>query len=194
MRNILRAFLAPVGLLLLSATGLSAQITLTQGDIGAVGSSYYMGVDTVIAPGYLGTGGANQTWDFTTLSVHEYDTVDFVDPASTASGSNFPMATLAVAQASAGEGYAYMRDDASGLEILGFAGDPFGLGQTFVLEQNPTSQLAVFPLTYQTAWMDTTAVDITVDASNFGIPLVDSVRYKSVQHRDLDPIPPEPQS
>lgn len=172
--------------LLLQGT-IFAQITLTQNDVGAIGSVYYMGVDEVIDPGTtVGNAGANQSWNFAGLNVDSRDTIRFVDPASTPYAASFPAANLCIQQSSLGDGLAYLTSSTSSLEIIGLAGDPADLGQTFVIPQSPSLTVANFPFTYGDNFLDTTEIDITIDGSGLPIPFVDSVRYQSLSFRDLD--------
>ncbi|MEM0998818.1 MAG: T9SS type A sorting domain-containing protein [Bacteroidota bacterium] len=173
-------------LLLLSAGVLRAQPTLTQSDIGPVGSSFTLGVDNDFAPGFnLGPSGANVAWDFSGLNVNGYDTIEFIDPATTPFSTDFPNSNLTIVQSSLPGGYAYMESTPNFLQLVGVAGDPFGFNQTFVVDQDPALRVANFPFTYQDQFLDTTELDITIDASILNIPLADSARYQQIQHRDI---------
>jgi hypothetical protein len=163
-----------------------AQPILDQTAVGQVGTTYYMGVQDTFTPGFsLGSAGASQAWDFSNLLVNDLDTVSFLDPTTTAYASDFPNSNLAVKQASLGDVMAYLVVSSGGLDLIGIAGDVLDMGQTFVLHQNPPARIAQFPFTYQDSYTNLTVIDTTVDASGFGIPLVDSARYKNVQDRDF---------
>lgn len=172
--------------LLAAGLSLAAQPVLTQASVGAIGTTYYMGVADSF-PGGIdeGSAGANITWDFTSLGVSDFDTVWFLSPAGTPFVGNFPTANLAIKQASLNGGYAYMESTASYLDIVGVAGDILGSGSPIVAPQVPPSRVAAFPTTYGNTFSGVTKFDVRIDASGFGIPFVDSARYKNIQDRDL---------
>jgi hypothetical protein len=179
-KTLLFAFIAML------ASFVEAQPILDQTAVGQVGSTFYLGIQDTFAPGFsLGNAGANQTWDFSALLVNDLDTVSFLDPSSTPYGNDFPNANLAVKQASLGDVMAYLVLSSAGLDLVGIAGDVLDMGQTFVLHQNPPARIAQFPFTYLDTYNNVTVIDTTVDASGFGIPLVDSARYKNIQDRDF---------
>jgi hypothetical protein len=160
------------------------QITLTQADIGAIGSEYYMGIDTNLGTSFsLGSAGPNVTWDYTMLDGDIPDTVRFLDPASTPYGADFPSATMSIFQVSL-DGYAYLESTSSALSILGLAGDPAGLGQTFVITQSDPEQVISFPFTYGDVLEDTSAFSITIPFTQ--IQGVDSIRLTSNVERNLE--------
>jgi hypothetical protein len=176
----------PLLVLLLSLGQLQAQITLTQNDVGSIGSVFYMGVDNDFPPGAnVGPSGANVAWNFAGLNVNFYDTIAFIDPGTTPYGANFPASNLTITQTTLPGGYAYAESDNSFLDLIGVAGDPLGFNQTFVLAQEPPLRIANFPFTYQDQFLDTTGLDITIDAAPLNIPLTDSARYRQVQHREV---------
>lgn len=168
------------------AVGVQAQPVLTQAAVGAVGTSYYLGIQDTFSPGFsLGNAGPNQNWDMASLLVNGLDTIHFVAPSSTTYGADFPTANLAIQQSSLNGGYAYLLSSASSLDLLGIAADVLGMGQPVILHQNPATPIASFPFTYLSSFNGTSTIDVTVDATSFGIPFVDSARYKNIQVRDL---------
>lgn len=169
--------------LLLLAFTTRAQITLTSADVGTVGSKYFMNVDTNGGAGIVvGSGGTNMAWDFTSLTPGLSDTIEFLDPASTPYGGDFPSSNLCIFQADL-NGYAYLNSTSSELEIIGFAGDPANLGQTFVLPQLDPLKVATFPFTYQDSFQDTSIVEGTFEFNAF--PPADSARLRSTAYRTL---------
>lgn len=166
-------------------TVLRAQPVLDQTAVGSIGATFYLGVQDTFTPGYsLGSAGANQTWNMASLLVNSTDTVRFVDPAGTANAADFPSANLAIDQASLG-GTAYLLSSPSGLDLQGLVGDLLGTGTPLVIHQTPASRIAQFPFTYQNSFSNTSTIDVTVDASSFGIAFVDSARIKRISMRDL---------
>lgn len=99
-----------------------AQITLTTADIVSEGESRIEKTDSSPEGVTIGNSGANQNWDFSALSADESMEINFVNPAKTVSGADFPAATLA---AEMDGGYLYLSNSADALYILGY-GDDFG--------------------------------------------------------------------
>ena len=99
-----------------------AQITVDSVDMPSIGDTIIMGVDTM--PSISSVGGAGmQTWDFTSLQIHYFDSTLYVDPASTTNGSGFPGSNLAIL----GAADSYQTLSGSALTSDGYAGlDPFG--------------------------------------------------------------------
>ncbi|MFN7014816.1 MAG: hypothetical protein ACK4ON_11170 [Bacteroidia bacterium] len=72
----------------------------------AVGTKVYAHKDTlstITSPGNLG---ANQTWSFTDVTTHIYDSIRALNPSSTPYGSYFPTANLVFIQ---GADYVYLK-------------------------------------------------------------------------------------
>jgi hypothetical protein len=157
---------------------------LDSGDIGAIGSTYYMATDTLIDPTMdEGPSGAGVTWDYRSLGWQSIDTVKFVSPASTGHGADFPTADLAISDPS-GAGAVFLDNTTTNLEVLGAAGDPFGVGVSMLLHFDPTQTLAEFPLTYGDAFLDTLGI-YYADTTSL-IAGVDSARYTSTVYRDIN--------
>lgn len=175
-----------LSVLALLGAWLQAQPVLDQTAVGAIGSVYYLGVQDTFSPGFsIGSAGANQTWNLDTLLVNGLDTISFVSPSSSSYAGDFPTSNLAITQASLNGGIAFLESSPSGLDILGLAADLLNTGSPIVFHQNPPSRVAQFPFTYGNSFQNTTEVDITIDASSFGIPLVDSARTRRIQDRFL---------
>lgn len=162
------------------------QPVLDQSGVGAVGSVYYIGIQDSIPPGVvIGSGGANQSWSLHFLVATSLDTISYVTPASTGHAADFPTSNLAIQQASLNNGFGFMDSNVGYLHLLGFSADLLGTGDPIVAHQNPALVVSQFPFTYLDTYTDTSTIDVTLDASGFGIPLVDSARYKNIQWRDV---------
>lgn len=172
-----------LSIILCAGFGANAQITLTDADIGATGSTYYLGVDSSLDSTFtLGNPGPNQTWNFSALGIDDLDTINFLDPSLTPYGADFPTSNLCITQGST-PGYAYLEYNSSLLQIIGLAGDPANIGQIFILEQEDPLVVATFPFTYGDVTNDTSIIDVTIAYSVF--PGTDSVRYRNVVNREL---------
>jgi len=169
-----RKLLYSASIFCLIATSSKAQITVDSTDMPSIGDTAIMGVDTM--PGalqVLGTGA--QTWDFTSIQIHEFDTVRFVDPSTTFYGADFPTASLA----EEGATNTYQTLDANALITVGQAGeDPFGAGATISAGFVPTQTIITLPSTDGTTFSDTYGFDQTIETASLGLPVpnVDSIR------------------
>lgn len=160
-----------------------AQITLESTDVGATGTQYLMGYDTLPSPGINeGPAGVNQTWDYTGLNVHLIDTVDFEVPNNTPFGASFPNSNLCIISSLEGT-YSYMENTAAGLLLHGLAVD-LGTGSPIVVPLSPAVGVISFPLNYGDSGSGTIIIDETVPFTQ--IPLVDSLRYKSVSSQSVE--------
>lgn len=165
---------------LLTAGSLSAQITVTQWDIAAEGSVIPQARDTMPSGVVAGTGGANQTWDYSSINEHEVDTLTFTNPAWTQNGADFPTANLAAVFGQGGQSFVfYLEKDANGLRGIGQAGDLFGTGM-MSLPLNPADVIIEFPAEYMDTYSGSSGFDETFDGSGIG---VDSIRIKSVTQK-----------
>jgi hypothetical protein len=163
-----------------------AQPVLDQSGVGAVGSVYYIGIQDSIQPGVvLGPAGANQSWSLHFLVATSLDTITYVTPASTGYAADFPTANLGIQQASLNNGVGFMESSSTDLQLLGFVADILGTGTPIVAYQQPPLLVSQFPFTYLDTFSNTSTIDVTIDASSFGIPFVDSARYKNIQVRDV---------
>jgi hypothetical protein len=176
-----KKLLYSISALCLIASISMAQITVDSTDMPSIGDTAVMGVDTLPGPlQVLGTGA--QTWDFTSIQIHEFDTMRFVDPSTTLYGADFPTANLA----QEGATNTYQTLDTNALITVGQAGeDPFGAGATVSAAFVPTQTMITFPATDGTTFSDTYEFDQTIETASLGLPVpnVDSIRlvhYSSI--------------
>jgi Secretion system C-terminal sorting domain len=172
-------------LVCLASLGL-AQPVLDQNGVGTAGDVFYLAVqDTLLPANLVGSSGINQTWDMASLVVMGLDTITFVTPASTGYAASFPSATVGVQQSSLNNGVGFLEVTTGHMDVLGFVADILGTGTPIVAHQTPPLRAAQFPFTYMDMFSNTSTIDVTLDASGFGIPFVDSARYKNIQVRDV---------
>lgn len=164
-----------------------AQPVLDHNGVGIDGDVFYLGIqDTMIPANIMGSSGSSQTWDMTQLQVTGgFDTLTFLNAASTAYAADFPTSTIAVQQSSLNNGLGYLEVTTSSMDVLGFAADILNTGSPIVAHQTPPLRAAQFPFAYLDNFANTSTLDVTLDASGFGIPFVDSARFKNIQVRDL---------
>ena len=109
--------------LVFSSINISAQITVSETDLVNIGDVIYQAYDGAPASSiYLGNSGPNQTWDFSTLQVQDFDTVEFIDPTGTPFGADHPTANLCIEDN--GE-YIYIDKNVQGISIVGFDNYPY---------------------------------------------------------------------
>ena len=171
-------FILILSSVLININNSNAQITLTSPDYAIVGDSIISGVDTVPMGVNVGGTGA-QTWDFTSLQLNLLDTVIFVDPSTTPSGTDFPSSNLAYGSASV----YYQTSSAPNVVVDGLAGeDPFGAGLTIVSQYSPVQTVMEWPSTDGSMFIDTSGYDDTVSTAPLGLPVPDIDSLRMVHH------------
>lgn len=169
---------------LLIGIGIQAQITITEADFAGIGTNLYIAQDTLPDTTLLGgVAGSSQTWDFSAMQNNVTLHYHFSDPQTTAFAAEFTDANLAIDVV--GSGFTMFMDvSSSQIEALGQAGDFFGTGTPIAVRLDPSDKLLVFPKTYQTTFMDTSALSITMYfGQNIGGAQIDSIRFLSVNHK-----------
>ena len=164
-----------ISMVLLICAGLSfqanAQISLTENDAPSSGESYPVIHDTTNLESVdIGTTGASQSWDYSVLSSDENDTIDYLDPASTPAGNDFPASNMSTPYS---DGFIYLTKTAQEIDIIGLTYDTLSihLSDPVIYMEFPTDQ--------NTSYSDigTATVTVPYDTSILG-QTVDSVRFK----------------
>lgn len=173
----MRKLLLSVFALATTLSGFS-QITITQADLGQAGDSIVVGNDNT-PPANLSVGAgssSSQSWNFTSLSVSNINTLKFEYPANTSSGSQFPNADLATERQ---QDTVFYKVTTTAFSIDGITGDPFNLGTTMALDFNPDVKQLGFPSTLNSAFTAVAYFDSTGSCSALGYgSLCDSARIK----------------
>mgnify|MGYP003690817423 CR=1 FL=1 len=161
-----------------------AQPVLTQSSFGPIGTTFYMAIADTF-PGGISSGGAGASvlYDFSTLQTNDNDTIWILDPVDTPHAGDFPTSNIVVQQSSLNGGYLYGELTSNYFDVVGVAGDILGNGAPILVPQTPPSRIAAFPTSFGSSYSGTTTLDFTIDASSFGIPFVDSARYKNIADR-----------
>lgn len=155
----------------------SAQITINNSHFLQIGSKVYQVTDTLPANPNIGSSGANQTWSFTNLNQHTFDSIEAVNPSSTPAGSQFPSSNVALVQQ--GGTYIYLNNSSTELNILGATLPAFNITLPYT---NP-EKVMVYPSTYQTAYSDTSVATVTFPGALLQLPF-DSIRFKQIKYRN----------
>lgn len=110
-----------LSLILVSSFGIystKAQITINSNHIVSAGSIVENAVDTM--PGVtIGPSGANQTWNFSTLSEDYLDTMFFKNPAPLPGSSSFPNANIGLEQSGEDSSWLFLEKNSLGLFVHG---------------------------------------------------------------------------
>lgn len=168
-----------LALLIATAATANAQITITQADISGTGTTVLNAVVDNIPANSISVGGTGaQTWDFSSLQLTSFDTLNFVDPATTPYGNLFGSANTAL-QSSATDGYTYIDLNASSMSIVGLGGydiNSNGVTLTANLQIEPASTILEFPSTLGTSFTTNSATDSTLEDTFTG--QFDSLRIR----------------
>lgn len=129
----------------LASFGLAAQPVLQQANLATPGLSATINVGPYVSPG---PAGANQTWNFASITTSAVGTYSIVNCSSTACSSGFPAANWCYL---AGPEYTYMQSSASQLEILGSSIPTNCVGGEIF---SNTKAVLIFPFNYQASTSD----------------------------------------
>jgi len=152
----------------------SAQITITQADMGQAGDSLIIGTESPTTTMSVG-GTGQQTWNYT-FSVDNINTMKFEYLSNTASGAYFPNSNLAIQRQA---DTLFFGSSSNAFVLDGIAGDGFNLGTSIRADFNPDATVMVFPSTLGTAFIDTAVFDTVVDCAAFGQgSICDSARLR----------------
>lgn len=157
----------------------SAQITFQSTDLPVAPSTFNNGVDTMPSGVVVGPAGANQTWDYSSVTQHITETVDHQTSAASGYSGSFPTATNAITPD--GSTYGFFINTGSAFTGQGLAGDLLGNGSTVVVQFSPTFDLYRFPTQYGGAFGGTYGFQQTASGSSVGQP-VNQVRITYVSN------------
>ncbi len=152
------------------------QITLTNASFPSVGDSAYAINDSLAVGINPGTASASaQTWNFTSLQTHTFDTTIIINPSTTPSAASFPTANLAVIQ---GPGaFGYLTKTTAKVDLIGFAGNFFGM--PLDIHYVTPETVAKSGMTYNTNYATNGSFQVQVSGAMVGQPTFDSIRFTS---------------
>lgn len=160
-------------------SSLSAQITINRNHIITAGQTAIQAYDT--GSYSIQTGGANKTWNFSTLKTTENDTMKFNPPQWLPGYTSFPNANLGIISSAQDSSYTFLKIDNSELSFEGIY--DVTPDTTFATVMKRT--MLTFPSTYNTTF--TKSSSFPIDAFELGfdpdssgpIPFIDSIRISS---------------
>ena len=161
------------------ATTSNAQITITQVDMPSVGSVVVQAFDST---SFLnaGSGGVNQTWNFSSLQNHGEDTITFTNPSWTPYGSFFSGSNLAILTADQYDtSCTYLTVNSTGLS---FDGQMSSFNQGGAVQFIPGVKFIGLPATYQSSYNGSSSFDFSAAIDSMG----DSVRFKEIYNYDSE--------
>jgi hypothetical protein len=168
-------------LLVFSALSVSAfaQPVISNGNnIAAPGFS--TPVSYAIPASGVGNAGANQTWDFSSLSFTPVGTLNTIDPATSPFAASFPTSNYAYTLATT---YSYFQASSSKMEVLAYSITSPGSGNDF--SPNPRTVLK-FPFSYNDTETDTwqkvggSTNNVTITYDGYGTLITPSATYSNV--------------
>jgi len=158
-------------------TEVPVSITVDGTNAPMVGDVIYLSEDTLLQDYIDMASGENTSWNFDWLTEHDVDTMTFIDPSTTANGSLFVDANLAIETEPMSN--MFLNSSATGVEVLGMSANmeespiPIALGF-----QDPMS-LIFYPMTFGDDFSDNFS---SVNTIAFNIELdgvvVDSIRME----------------
>lgn len=150
-------------LIAVSCINIKAQITITNDYFPVAGDTLFTATDNLPSIN-IGTGGANQVWDFSNLQA-PFTTQSVIKDADAGDfAAQFPSATILTDFDAGGEAYFRTSDDA--YEFMGYAGtDPTGfLGMDLTVRFDPPTLERQAPLQYEDQYMNEATASIPFSA------------------------------
>lgn len=162
-------------LLTMLSSGLSAQITIDQGDMPSIGDNIPRKSDTMtIHPGPGGSG-PNQTWNLSGTSIFVLnENTSVVSVASTPSANQFSSSNLAMTNDNAS--YLYFNKSAQSFTTQGFSGDLLGTGVINAVF-SPALTLHQFPRTFGSTFTDTYGINVSIPGASIN-PLISQINFR----------------
>ncbi|MCX6291973.1 MAG: T9SS type A sorting domain-containing protein [Bacteroidetes bacterium] len=146
----------------------AAQPTVTQSDLPVAGLAFIMGTDTGYSAA-ITPGGANQSWNYSTLADVRDDTSGFISSAGTPYLSTFPTSNLAANNPLNNTWY-YYTSDSSGFYVNGIAGPGSPTGGVVII--SPAQLYAPVPFTYNDTRNNISRVVVDTVYSGFNAQFV----------------------
>ncbi len=118
--------------LFLTTILLTAQPVITSGEGNPVIGDMYQVATSSISMGSQGAAGPNVVWDFSTIQEVSVSTIDFVDPATTGFGGQFPDANVAIAS---GTSFDMLKTDNNAMSRTGVVNQGFPIPYSDIQNQ-----------------------------------------------------------
>ena len=182
----MKQLLSSIFLLAIAYSGYG-QVVINLADIAPIGTSYALGVDTMVGPAIVaGSGGVGQTWNFSSANTIYIDSLKIVAPASTPYSGNFPASTFCSYRLTFGDTlFFYVAATSADMKAVGIVLDPLQTGNNFIIAPTPPSKIMTFPYQMGSSYSDTSYGEVYGAGADLGQPAIDSFRYKSLNMRNV---------
>lgn len=159
----MKKILLSIVLLPLFCGSTHAQITIDSADFGMMGDVVPVFRDTFNTGGLTITSGSSQSqsWDYSMLNAHLFDSIEFEDPLSYPESSMYPSANFVLPFAL---GDAFIRKTDTNMVILGLAGAGDDFGVQFPFTFNEPSTIIDFPSTLGSSYTESNLSVQTIPA------------------------------
>ena len=138
--------LLPILFTALIPVAVSAQVVIDQTDFPSIGDLYFDAADTIPAATIVpGATGVSQTYNFSELTQHTLDSLQFLSPTNFPFSSQVPNADIVITQFG---GYAFASIGANKVELVGFSGNFQGSGINVEIAYSNPQTILEFPTTY----------------------------------------------
>lgn len=170
-----------LSLIMLTSIGIyssQAQITVNSTDVVNAGDVVEQASDTIPGAITIGSGGASQTWNFSTLSEDVLDTLSFKNPGPLPGSSSYPSSNIGMVDTDQDSTWMFLTKNGSGLFVDGMAQYQQGSLVTIPF----MSTIITFPSTmgtnYGGSWSGTLAnFAFGIDPDGPGpLPTIDSLK------------------
>ncbi len=162
-----RILMGAFALCAMTVLSLNAQPVMQSGDlVGEPGTTIIFDTNLDLVPVDMGPSGANQTWNFTSITTNFEQAHHWVDPATTPYAANFPDANRSFYIAEVEPMYHYFEHTPSNYWTLGYG------SEIMVTNYNNTQPLLTFPVQYGDIW------DTVYSYDMMGMLVTDSTRYE----------------
>ena len=110
--------------LMLTSVGIfstQAQITIYDTDVVGAGSVVEQAYDTISGAITIGSGGASQIWNFSTLNQDGLDTSFFQNPTPLPGSANYPLANIGMSDTKQDSAWTFLTKNSAGLFVVGMS-------------------------------------------------------------------------
>lgn len=141
-----KKLLVLVSLFSVGAVALNAQISINSTHLVNVGETVQQSVDTIPGSITIGSSGANQTWNYTSMNEDLVETLTFSNPSTFPGAATFPTANMGLTNSNQPDNWQFLDKNSVGLFVVGQT----TIQQAQQIEIPFTSTILTFPSTIGT--------------------------------------------
>ncbi|MCC7233360.1 MAG: T9SS type A sorting domain-containing protein [Bacteroidia bacterium] len=171
--------LLPVILILISSGAFTQPVMLNGNNLPAAGNSFNVTVAS-LSPAGVGSAGANQIWDFSSLTFSQAGTIDVISPAASPIGSSFPTANYCMAFSGT---YSFFKTSATDMEVQAWRITQPGFGSDYTPDPRT---LLIFPFNFNDSVTDSyqkvggVQNTVTITYDGYGTLITPTATYNDV--------------